>query len=138
MVEDTTRHKYKDLMGVVHKFAQSEGLLPLGEQFNQVSYVTGISSVSDYETIALTPEQALKVLEQLQQPEYMMIILVAATGIGRARCRVCLGLTSCGSEMKIKQTFVHGNIQCGAKTKLSKSSLTMHPVLAQLLNDRRA
>ena len=34
------------------------------------------------------------------------------------------------SEMKNKQTFVHGNIQRGAKTKLSKSSVTMHPVLA--------
>ena len=48
-VEDTTRHKYKDVMGVVYKFAQSEGLIPLGEQFNPVSYVTGIPSVSDYE-----------------------------------------------------------------------------------------
>jgi hypothetical protein len=35
--EFSTRHKYKDVMGVVYKFAQSEGLLPLGEQFNPVS-----------------------------------------------------------------------------------------------------
>jgi integrase len=96
--------------------------------------------VSDYEAIALTPEQALKVLEQLQQPEYTMVVLVAATGI---RASEMLGLRWSDilwerSEMKIKQTFVHGNIQRGAKTKLSKSSVTMHPVLAQLLKDWRA
>jgi integrase len=139
-VEDTTRHKYKDVMGVVYKFAQSEGLIPLGEQFNPVSYVTGIPSVSDYEAIALTPEQALKVLEQLQQPEYTMIVLVAATGI---RASEMLGLRWSDilwerSEIRIRQTYVHGNIQPGAKTKLSKSTVTMHPVLAQLLKDWRA
>jgi integrase len=111
-VEDTTRHKYKDVMGVVYKFAQSEGLIPLGEQFNPVSYVTGIPSVSDYEAIALTPEQALKVLDQLQQPEYTMIVLVAATGI---RASEMLGLRWSDilwdrAEIRIRQTYVHGNI----------------------------
>jgi hypothetical protein len=42
------------------------------------------------------------------------------------------------SEMKIRQTFVHGKIQLGAKTKLSKSTVTLHPILAQLLKDWRA
>jgi DNA-binding transcriptional LysR family regulator len=41
------------------------------------------------------------------------------------------------TEIMLKQTFVHGNIQRGAKTKLSKSSVTMRPVLAQLLKDWR-
>jgi len=40
--------------------------------------------------------------------------------------------------MKIKQTFVHGKIQQGAKTKLSKSTVTLHPILVQLLKDWRA
>src|SRR6266567_9613186 len=107
---------------------------------NPVAYVIGIPSVSDYEAIALTPEQALKVLEQLQQPEYTMIVLVAATGI---RASEMLGLRWSDilwerSEIKIKQTFVHGNIQSGAKTKVSKSTVTMHLVLAQLLKDWRA
>jgi integrase len=139
-VEDTTRHKYKNVMGVVYRFAQSEGLIPLGEQYNPAAYVIGIPSVSDYEAIALTPEEVLKVLEQLQQPEYMMIVLVAATGI---RASELLGLRWSDivwgrSEIKIRQTYVHGNIQVGAKTKLSKSAVTMHPVLAQLLKDWRA
>jgi integrase len=40
--------------------------------------------------------------------------------------------------MKIKQTFVHGKIQQGAKTKLSKSTVAVHPILAELLKDWRA
>jgi integrase len=66
--------------------------------------------------------------------------LVAATGI---RASELLGLRWSDivwgrSEIKIRQTYVHGNIQSGAKTKLSKSTVTMHPVLAQLLKDWRA
>ena len=40
--------------------------------------------------------------------------------------------------MKIKQTFVHGKIQQGAKTKLSKSTVALHPILAELLKAWRA
>jgi integrase len=86
------------------------------------------------------PTPTSPILEQLQQPEYTMIVLVAATGI---RASEMLGLRWSDirwerSEIKIRQTYVHGNIQPGAKTKLSKSTVTMHPVLAQLLKDWRA
>ena len=127
-------------MGTVFTFSQSEGLLPLGEAYNPITYVTGIPATSEYEAIVLTPEQALKVLDELQQPEYTMIVLLAVTGI---RSSEMLGLRWCDilwdrSEMKIRQTFVHGKIQLGAKTKLSKSTVTLHPILAQLLKDWRA
>ena len=139
-VENGTRYKYKTVMGTVFTFSQSEGLLPLGEAYNPISYVTGIPATSDYEAIVLTPEQALKVLDELQQPEYTMIVLSAVTGI---RSSEMLGLRWCDilwnrSEMKIRQTFVHGKIQPGAKTKLSKSTVTLHQILAQLLKDWRA
>lgn len=139
-VENGTRYKDKTVMSTVFTFSQSEGLLPLGEAYNPISYVTGIPATSDYEAIVLTPEQALKVLDELQQPEYTMIVLLAVTGI---RSSEMLGLRWCDilwdrSEMKIRQTFVHGKIQLGAKTKLSKSTVTLHPILAQLLKDWRA
>jgi integrase len=139
-LEDGTRYKYKTVMGTVFRFGQAEGLLPLGEAYNPIGYVTGIPATSDYEAVVLTPEQALKVLDQLQQPEYTMIVLVAVTGI---RSGEMLGLRWRDilwdrSEMKIKQTFVHGKIQQGAKTKLSKSTVTLHPILAELLKDWRA
>ena len=80
-LEEATTYKYKTVMGTVFRFGQAEGLLPLGEAYNPISYVTGIPATSDYEAIELTPEQALRVLDQLQQPEYTMIVLVAVTGI---------------------------------------------------------
>ena len=135
-----TRDKYKTIMGTVYTFAQCEGLLPLGEQHNPVHYVIGISSPSAYEAVALTPEDTLKVLEQLRQPEYTMIVVVAVTGM---RVSELLGLRWRDmlwdrSEIRIRQTYVHNQIQQGAKTKLSQSSVTMHPILAQLLKDWRS
>jgi integrase len=139
-VEDGTRYKYRTVMGTVFRFGQAEGLLPLGEAYNPIGYVTGIPATSDYEAVVLTPEQALKVLDQLQQPEYTMIVLVAVTGI---RSGEMLGLRWRDLlwdrfEMRIKQTFVQGKIQQGAKTKLSKSTVALHPILGQLLKDWRA
>ncbi len=103
-------------------------------------YVTGISCPSEYEAVALTPQQTLKVLEQLKQPEYTMVVLVAVTGM---RASELLGLRWRDilwdrSEIRIRQTYVHNEIQQGAKTKLSKSSVTMHAILAQLLKDWRS
>jgi hypothetical protein len=48
-LENPTRYKLKTVMGTVYTFAQSEGLLPLGEQYNPVRYVKGIESTSEYE-----------------------------------------------------------------------------------------
>lgn len=129
--------KYKTVMGTVFRFGQAEGLLPLGEAYNPIGYVTGIPATSDYEAVVLTPEQALNVLDQLQQPEYAMIVLVTVTGICSDEM---LGLGWRDdmwdrSEMKIKQTFVHGKIQQGAKTKFSKSTVALHPILPELLKD---
>ena len=127
-------------MGTLFTFAQSEGLLPLGEQYNPVHYVKGIESTSDYESVVLTPEQTLKVLQQLQQPEYTMLVLVAATGM---RMSELLGLrwsdiSGERGEIRIRRTYVYGELETGAKTRLSKSVVAMHHVLGQLLKEWRA
>ena len=139
-LENPTRYKLKTVMGTVYTFAQSEGLLPLGEQYNPVRYVKGIESTSEYEAAVLTPEQTLKVLEQLRQPEYTMLVLVAATGI---RMSEMLGLRWSDvyenrGEIRIRRTYVYGKVELGAKTKLSKSAVAMHHSLGQLLKDWRA
>jgi integrase len=137
--ENGTRYKFKTVMGTLYTFAQSEGLLPLGEQYNPVHYVKGIESMSDYEAAILTPEQTLRVLEQLQQPEYTMLVLVAATGM---RMSEMLGLrwsdiSEDRGEIRIRRTYVYGELETGAKTRLSKSTVAMHHVLGQLLKEWR-
>jgi len=136
-VEEPTQSKYKTVMGGVYRFAQAEGLLPLGEQYNPVPYVMGISSTSDYEAAVFTPEQTLRVLELLPQPVYALLVLVAATGL---RISEALGLKWSAilwDRAQIRQAYVHGNLQEGAKTKLSKSKVTMHAILAELLKEWR-
>src|SRR5713226_7559849 len=36
-------------------------------------------------------------------------------------------------EIKIRQAYVHGNMQDGAKTRVSKSSVMMHLLLAEVM-----
>jgi hypothetical protein len=97
--------------------------------------VKGFSSVSDYEPMTLEPEQTYRVLELLGQPEYTLLLLIAATGL---RMSEALGLRWMDilwekGQIKIRQTFVHNVLQEGAKTRLSKSSVEMHPLLATVL-----
>jgi integrase len=134
-MEDSTRAKYRSVMGAVYTFAQSEGVIPLGLENNPLHYVNGFSAVSEYESITLEPKQTFDVLEQLQQPEYTLLLLIAATGLRQSEA---LGLRwDCvlweKGEIKIRQAYVHGNMQDGAKTRASKSSVMMHPLLEEVM-----
>jgi integrase len=134
-VKNPTRAKYRTVMGTVYTFAQSEGVIPLGLENNPVHYVKGFSAVSDFESVTLQPEQTYKVLEQLQQSEYTLLLLIAATGLRQSEA---LGLQwDCvlweKSEIRIRQAYVHGKMQDGAKTRASKTSVMMHPLLAEVM-----
>jgi integrase len=134
-VGETTRAKYLSVMRAVYTFAQSEGVIPLGLEYNPACYVKGFSSLSDYEAMILDPEQTYRVLERLDPPEYVLVLLIAATGMRQSEA---LGLRWADvqwekGEIKIRQTYVHGCIQVGAKTRLSKSCVELHPLLAAML-----
>lgn len=134
-MEDPTRAKYRSIMGTVYTFAQCESLIPLGLEYNPPHYVKGFPAVSDYEAVTLEPEQTYRVLEQLQQLEYTLLLLIAATGM---RISEALGLRWVDvlwekGQIKIRQTYVHNIMQDGAKTKLSRSSVEMHSLLAAVL-----
>jgi len=132
-----TRAKYRAVMSGMYSFGQQEELLPLGEQFNPCNYVKGreFSQVSSYEALALEPEDALKILAQLRQPEYEIALLVATCGL---RISEALGLKWRDvlwerSLIAIRQTFVHLNLQEGAKTKLSRSRVEAPQLLLEVL-----
>jgi len=134
-VEDPAREKYRSVMGTVYTFAQCEDKIPLGLEHNPLHWVKGFSSVSEYEALTLEPEQTYRVLELLAQPEYTLLLLVAATGL---RMSEALGLRWMDilwekGQMKICQTFVHNVMQQGAKTRWSKSLVEMHSLLAAVL-----
>lgn len=62
-------------------------------------------------------------------------MLIAATGMRQSEA---LGLRWNGvlwekGEIRIRETYVHGNMQDGAKTRASKSSVMMHSLLAEVM-----
>jgi integrase len=81
-----------------------------------------------------------QVLEQLQQPEYTMLVLVAATGMRMSEMLRLKWSDISGErgEIRIRRTYVYGELETGAKTRLSKSVVAMHHVLGQLLKVWRA
>ena len=140
-VESSTRGKYKSIMSGVYNWGQCEGLIPRGEQFNPCRYVKGreFSQVTGYEALALEIEDTFKVLSELKQPEYELALLVATCGL---RISEALGLKWRDilfdkGRIAIRQTFVHLDIQDGAKTKLSRSRVEVPKLLLDALSGWR-
>lgn len=136
-VESPTRGKYKSVMSGMYTWGQCEGLIPRGEEYNPCNYVKGrqFSQVSSYEGMAIEIEDVLAVLSELQQPEYELALLVVACQL---RISEALGLkwrdVLWGRGLiAIRQTFVHLNIQEGAKTKLSRSRVEAPKFLLDVL-----
>ncbi|MFZ3262966.1 MAG: site-specific integrase [Terriglobales bacterium] len=136
-VESSTRGKYKTVMSGVYSWGQCEGLIPRGEEFNPCRYVKGreFSQVTGYEALALEIDDTLKVLSELKQPEYEIALLVATCGL---RISEALGLRWRNvlwdrGLIAIRETFVHFNMQEGAKTKLSRSRVEAPQLLLDAL-----
>jgi integrase len=136
-VESSTRGKYKSVMSGVYSWGQCEGFVPRGEQFNPCRYVKGreFSQVTGYEALALEIEDTFKVLSGLKRPEYELALLVATCGL---RISEALGLRWRNilwdrGLIAIRETFVHFNMQDGAKTKLSRSRVEAPQLLLDAL-----
>jgi len=89
---------------------------------------------TEYEAITLTPQQTVKVLSYLQEPEKTLTLLVAATGL-----RISEALALRWSDVDYRNHCIHlrhafrlGKIK-GTKTKASKAPVPMCLVLAALM-----
>jgi integrase len=122
-------------MSGVYSWGQCEGLIPRGEQFNPCRYVKGreFSQATGYEALALEIEDTFRVLSELKQPEYELALLVATCGL---RISEALGLRWRNilwdrGLIAIRETFVHFNMQQGAKTKASRSRVEAPQLLLE-------
>jgi integrase len=91
-------------------------------------------TISDYEAIILTPEQAYAVLLNLQEPERTLMLLAAGTGL---RISECLGLqwqdvSFAESVIHVRRTWTCGRVGW-PKSKTSKGPVPMHPLLAEFM-----
>jgi integrase len=129
--------KVKTVMGQVFKHAQRHGLHPRDEGSNPMIFVR-CSTTSDYEAVVLNPEQTFALLEHLEQSEYTLALLIACTGLRQSEA-LALQWGDLDFEkhaIHIRRSWVLAQVGKG-KTKLSKSAMPMHPILAEAMQEWR-
>lgn len=140
---NSTLGKIKTVMGAVYRHGQFEELIPQTvapnsrgqlKASNPVTFVRW-SSKTEYEAFILKPEQTMAVLDLLVQPEYTLLLLVAATGvrISEALALKWKSVLYDQRAIRIKNAFTYGQMGSGTKTAASKSTVPMHPALAEVL-----
>jgi integrase len=143
-VKSPTRGKYRIIMGQVFKWAQDEKLIPRyildGVGFadsNPCKSIHGdeFSQETDYEALAVEVLDTFALLSHLEQPEYECVLLVATCGF-RASEALALKWRNIlwdKARISICRSFVHGKIQDGAKTKLSRSTVEVPRLVLDVL-----
>lgn len=126
----TTINKVKQAMQGVFKFGRKEKLLPADyDPFRDID----CEASSDYEAITCTPEQTLAILNQLEEPEFVLTLLIAATGLSISEA---LGLQWADVEydrnrVVVRRSWVKEIGNC--KNVHRKAPVAMHPVLGGYL-----
>jgi integrase len=132
-LENPTLDRMRRVMSLVYKHGQRYGLIPRREECNPLRFVR-CKTVSSYEAVILTPEQAFSVLMQLEEPERTLTLLASATGL---RISECLGLQWQDVSFAQSQIHVRRIWTCGKvglpKSKASKAPVPLHQLLAEFM-----
>lgn len=126
----TVSSKVKQAMQGAFKYGRKEGFLP--PEFDPFKDIDCEAS-SDYEALTCTPEQTLGILTQLEQPEFILTLLIAATALSISEA---LGLQWGDIEHErnrivIRRSWVSEIGDC--KNVYRKAPVAMHPVLGEYL-----
>ena len=132
-LENPTLDKTRRVMSLVYKHGQRYGLIPRGEEANPMRFVR-CKTISNYEAMILTPQQAFDVLMRLEEPERTLTLLATATGF---RISECLGLQWQDVSFEQLQILVRRTWTCGQvgtpKSKASRAPVPLHPLLAEFM-----
>jgi integrase len=137
-LENQTRSKIRQVIGLVYKHAQRVGFLPRTEQANPIRFVRQSTS-SSFEPIILTPAQAFAIINQMGLMLRTLVLVTAATAL---RISEILGLQWRDIDVTnqciyVRRAYVYGKFG-KPKSKASKRPVPLHPLLAaHLLNWRR-
>ena len=132
-LENPTLDKMRRVMSLVYKHSQRYGLISRREECNPLRFVR-CKTLSSYEAVILSPEQAFTVLVDLPEPERTLTLLAASTGL---RISECLGLQWLdvnfnGSLIHVRRTWTWGKVGT-PKSKASQAPVPMHPLLAEFM-----
>jgi integrase len=136
-LENPTLDKMRRVMSLVYKHGQRYGLIPRRDECNPLRFVR-CKTISGYEAVILSPEQAFAVLVDLPEPERTLTLLAASTGL---RISECLGLQ--WQEVNFDNSLIHVRrtwtcARIGApKSKASQAPVPMHPLLAEFMQTWR-
>lgn len=126
----TVSGKVKQAMQGVFKYARKEGFLPA--EFDPFKDIDCEAS-SNYEALTCTPEQTLAILNHLEQSEFILTLLIAATGLSISET---LGLQWADidhdrNRIMIRRSWV--DEIGGCKNVYRKGPVAMHPVLGEYI-----
>jgi integrase len=120
----------KHAMRGVFKFGRKKKFLPVDfDPFQDID----CEASSDYEAITCTPEQTLAILNQLDEPEFILTLVIAATGLSISEA---LGLQWADVEydrkrIVIRRSWVEEIGNC--KNVHRKAPVALHPALGDYL-----
>src|SRR2546430_9554324 len=84
-LEDPTLDKMRRVMSLVYRHGQRYGLISRREECNPLRFVR-CKTLSSYEAVILSPEQAFAILVGLPDPEKTLTLLAAGTGLRISEC----------------------------------------------------
>jgi integrase len=134
VLADPTREKILRVMNVVYRRGQKSRLLPMTAEGNPVAFVTQ-SAKSNYKAIIVTPEQAFRIMMELEDPYRTLVFLVAVTGL---RISEALGLKWGDLDYErrmihLRRVWVGKNIVEQLKTEGSAAPVPLGDLLADAL-----
>jgi integrase len=122
--------KIKQTMGVIYHEAQRLKLIPRGNDANPFEFVR-VEHESEYVARIVTPEQTVKILTLLEDPERTLTYLIAVTGL---RIGEALGLRWSDVDYAKQCIQVERSWRASrlghCKTKASRAPVPMAPTLA--------
>src|SRR6266568_2357095 len=133
LLENPTLDKMRRVMSLVYRHGQRYGLISRREECNPLRFVR-CKTLSSYEAVILSPEQAFAILVGLPDPEKTLTLLAASTGL---RISECLGLqwhdvNFNGCLIHVRRTWTCGKVGL-PKSKSSQAPVPMHSLLAEFM-----
>jgi hypothetical protein len=128
----TASTKVKQAMQEVLKYGRKEEFLPADfDPFRDID----CEASSDYEAITCTPEQTLEILNQMDEPEFILTLVIAATGLS-----ISEALGSTVGRRRVRPEPDHGSAKPGGRDRqlqerfIAKLRSPCIPVLGAYLN----
>jgi integrase len=128
-----TRQKVRNIMSAVFRHGMRHGFLPRDSEANPMKYVRQ-SGGSTKEHIVLSAEQAMSIIENLQEPVRTMALLDACTGL-RSRELTALRWEDVDFQagvLHIRRGIVYAVVG-DVKSSASRSNLPLAPFLIEAL-----